>query len=74
VEELDSDSNGKELLPTIYSIGALAINKLKQKVEAGLIMKAVEEPRGVFDYRTAYEIAKKTIASQKEEEKQLQLS
>jgi hypothetical protein len=72
VEGLDSDSYGKELLPNIYSIGALVINKLKQKVEAGLIMKAVEEPKGIFDYKIAYEIAKKTVATQKEE-KQAQL-
>jgi len=72
VEGLDSDSYGKELLPNIYSIGALVINKLKQKVEAGLIMKAVEEPKGIFDYKVAYEIAKKTVATQKEE-KQAQL-
>jgi methylene-tetrahydromethanopterin dehydrogenase len=74
VEGLESDSFGKEILPNVYSIGAQVINKLKQKVEAGLIMKAVEEPSGVFDYRTAYDIAKKTIVSQKEAEKQSQLS
>jgi hypothetical protein len=50
----------------------LVIGKLKQKVEAGLIKKAVEEPKGVFDYKIAYEIAKKTVATQKEE-KQAQL-
>jgi hypothetical protein len=73
VEGLEPDSYGKEILPNVYSIGALVINKLKQKIEEGLIMKAVEESRGIFDYRTAYEIAKKTIAIQKEAEKQLQL-
>jgi hypothetical protein len=72
VEGLDSDAYGKEILPNIYGIGALVIGKLKQKVEAGLIKKAVEEPKGVFDYKIAYEIAKKTVATQKEE-KQAQL-
>jgi methylene-tetrahydromethanopterin dehydrogenase len=72
VEGLDPDAYGKEILPNIYGIGALVIGKLKQKVEAGLIKKAVEEPKGVFDYKIAYEIAKKTVASQKEE-KQAQL-
>jgi methylene-tetrahydromethanopterin dehydrogenase len=72
VEGLDSEANGKEILPNIYGIGALVIGKLKQKVEAGLIKKAVEEPKGVFDYKIAYEIAKKTVATQKEE-KQAQL-
>lgn len=67
VEGLDSENYGKEILPNVYGIGALVIGKLKQKVEAGLIRKGVEESKGVFDYKIAYEIAKKVIAAQKEE-------
>lgn len=67
VEGLDPDTYGKEVVPNVSGIGALVIGKLKHKVEVGLIKKAVEEPKGVFDYRIAYEIAKKTVATQKEE-------
>jgi hypothetical protein len=67
VEGLDSENYGKEILPNVYGIGALVIGKLKQKVEGGLIRKGVEESKGVFDYKIAYEVAKKTIAAQKEE-------
>jgi methylene-tetrahydromethanopterin dehydrogenase len=72
VEGLDPNAYGKEVVPNVYGIGALVIGKLKRKVEVGLIKKAVEEPKGVFDYKIAYEIAKKTVTTQKEE-KQAQL-
>lgn len=61
IEGLESDIDGKEILPNIYGIGALIVGKTKNKIEAGLIRKAAEEPKGVFDYKTAYEIAKKAI-------------
>jgi hypothetical protein len=69
VEGLNPNADGKEMLPNIFGIGALAIGKLKNKVEARLIKKAAEEPKGIFDYRIAYEIAKSTVAAKKEEEK-----
>jgi hypothetical protein len=69
VEGLNPGADGKEILPTVFGIGALTIGKLKNKVEAGLIKKAAEETKGVFDYRIAYEIAKGTIATRKEERK-----
>lgn len=61
VEGLESDAEGKELAPNSFGVGALVIGKLKNKIETSLIAKAAEEPKGVFDYRVAYEIAKKTV-------------
>jgi len=69
VEGLKSKVDGEELIPNVYGIGALAIGKLKIKVEAELIKRAAEEPRGIFDYKIAYEIAKKTILEKLAEEK-----
>jgi len=72
VEGLDSNDDAKEVLPYVFGIGALVIGKLKNKIEVELIRKAAEEAKGVFDYRVAYEIAKKTILEKKQESKQPQ--
>jgi methylene-tetrahydromethanopterin dehydrogenase len=69
VEELKSDANGEEILPNIFGIGALVIGKLKVNIEAKLIKKAAEEAKGIFDYKTAYEIAKKSILEKLKEKK-----
>ena len=60
IEGLESEAEGKEFLPRIFGIGALAIGKLKNAVEVQLIKRAMEEPKGIFDYKMAYDIAKKT--------------
>jgi methylene-tetrahydromethanopterin dehydrogenase len=59
VEGLEFGAEGKEILPRIFGIGALAIGKLKNAVEVELIRRAMEEPKGIFDYKAAYDIAKK---------------
>lgn len=69
VEGLKSKADGEEFLPHIYGIGALAIGKLKNKVEVEMIKKAAEEPKGIFDYKVAYEIAKKLVTEKLEEKK-----
>ncbi|MEM3699569.1 MAG: methylene-tetrahydromethanopterin dehydrogenase N-terminal domain-containing protein [Candidatus Bathyarchaeia archaeon] len=69
VEGLKSKAEGEEILPNIFGIGALAIGKLKNKIEIELIKRAAEEPKGIFDYKTAYEIAKKIISKKMDEEK-----
>jgi methylene-tetrahydromethanopterin dehydrogenase len=72
VEGLDSNSDGKEMLLGILGVGALAIGKLKNKVEVALIKRAAEEPKGIFDFKTAYEIAKKTVVEKFEEKKHVE--
>jgi hypothetical protein len=69
VEGLKSKADGEEILPNIFGIGALAIGKLKNKIEVGLIKRAAGEPKGIFDYEIAYEIAKKVILEKFEEKK-----
>jgi methylene-tetrahydromethanopterin dehydrogenase len=69
VEGLKSEADGEEVLPNVFGIGALAIGKLKNMVEVELIKKAVEEPKGIFDYRLAYDIAKKLMLQKLKEKK-----
>ena len=61
VEGLGSSDDGKELKPGVYGIGALAIGKLKIKIEKEMIKRATLEPQGLFDYAVAYEIGKNSI-------------
>jgi len=58
VEELKPTDEGVEILPGVWGIGALIIGTFKNKVEAELFKRAVESPKGIFDYKVAYEIAK----------------
>jgi hypothetical protein len=60
VEGLDSNDDGKEL-NKVFGIGALAIGKLKIKVETDMIKRATEAPQGLFDYAMAYDLAKAQI-------------
>ncbi len=61
VEGLDSNDDGKELGKGVLGIGALAIGKLKIKVETTMIKKATDAPAGLFDYTMAYDAAKNDI-------------
>jgi methylene-tetrahydromethanopterin dehydrogenase len=69
VEGLKQEADSDEILPNVFGIGALTIGKLKNKVEAELIKKAMEEPKGIFDFRIAYEIAKKAVLEKLQEKK-----
>jgi hypothetical protein len=69
VEGLDSNSDGKEILPYVFGIGALSIGKMKNRIEVELIKRVAEESRGVFDYKTGYEIAKKLTLEKREQKK-----
>jgi len=71
VEGLKSTDENVEILPGVLGIGALAIGTFKNKVEAQLFKRAVESPKGIFDYKVAYEIAKSMVLAklQKSEEK-----
>ncbi|MEM0487840.1 MAG: methylene-tetrahydromethanopterin dehydrogenase N-terminal domain-containing protein [Candidatus Bathyarchaeia archaeon] len=64
VEGLKPTWDGKEILPNVYGIGALAIGALKISIEAKMIKMAAEEPKGIFDYKVAYQIAKEAIVKQ----------
>lgn len=61
VEGLDAEADGERVVSDAFGVGALVVGKLKNKVEAELIRRAAEEPKGIFDYKKAYEIAKKLV-------------
>ena len=61
VEGLGSNDDGKEFKPGVFGIGALAIGKLKIKIETDMIKRATEAPQGLFDYSIAYDIGKTQI-------------
>jgi len=67
VEGLKSTDDKVEFLPGVRGIGALSIGTFKNKVEAQLFKKAVEAPKGIFDYKTAYDIAKSLVLAKLEE-------
>ena len=55
----DSDT---EIYPSIYGTGALAIGRLKSKVEEAILKEASNtNGKKVFDYRYAFETAKKIL-------------
>jgi hypothetical protein len=58
IEGIDPNMDGKEMIPGVYGIGALVIGILKNNIETELIRKALQEPKGIFDFRSAYEIGK----------------
>lgn len=61
VEGLKSTDENVEFSPGIWGIGALSIGTFKNKVEAQLFKRAVEAPKGIFDYKIAYDIAKSMV-------------
>jgi hypothetical protein len=73
VEGLKSETDGEAVLQKIFGIGALAIGKLKNEVEVELIKRATKEPKGIFDYKVAYEIAKKITLEKVEEKKKREI-
>jgi len=69
VEGLRSEADGEEILPNIFGVGALAVGKLKNKIEVELVKRAAEETKGIFGYRMAYEIAKTRVLEKLKEKK-----
>jgi threonine dehydrogenase-like Zn-dependent dehydrogenase len=67
IEGLEPDAEQKITDRTV-GVGGLVIGRIKNKVEAELIRQVAREPKGVFDYRMAYEIAK--IITQKRKKEQ----
>jgi methylene-tetrahydromethanopterin dehydrogenase len=66
VEGLKPSDDGVELKPKVWGIGALAIGTFKNKIEARMLKKAAESPKGIFDYKAAYEIAKSMVSEKLE--------
>lgn len=66
VEGLKPTWDMKEIIPNVFGIGALAIGVLKSAIEAKMIKMAAEEPKGIFDYKIAYQIAKEAVTKKLE--------
>jgi methylene-tetrahydromethanopterin dehydrogenase len=62
VEGLKPSDDNVELRPKVWGVGALAIGIFKNKIEAQVFKKAAESPKGIFDYKAAYEIAKAMVS------------
>lgn len=61
IEGLKPSDEDKEVIPGVYGVGALRIGMLKNSILAELFKLAAKTPKGILDYRAAYEIAKKMI-------------
>jgi methylene-tetrahydromethanopterin dehydrogenase len=70
VEGLKSTDENVEFLPGVWGIGALSIGTFKNKVEAQLFKRAAEAPKGIFDYKIAYDIAKSMVLAKLQKSKQ----
>ncbi|MEM2466007.1 MAG: methylene-tetrahydromethanopterin dehydrogenase N-terminal domain-containing protein [Candidatus Bathyarchaeia archaeon] len=66
VEGLKPTWDIKEIIPNVFGIGALAIGALKSAIEAKMIKMVAEEPKGIFDYKIAYQIAKEVVTKKLE--------
>lgn len=61
IEGLNPSDEDREVVAGVHGVGALRIGQLKNTVLAELFRKAFDAPKGVFDYRAAYEIAKQVV-------------
>jgi methylene-tetrahydromethanopterin dehydrogenase len=62
IEGLKPKENNKEIYPSIFGIGALAIGRLKSEVESSILKDAANtKEKAVFDYKYAFEKAKNIL-------------
>ena len=61
VEGLKPKHSLKEIAPTIYGIGALAVGQLKNRVEREILVTARTAGKGIFDYNYAFTVAQKLL-------------
>jgi len=62
IDGLKPKDSDKEIFPSIFGTGALAIGRLKSKVEEAILKEAsITTGKKVFDYRYAFEKTKKIL-------------
>lgn len=62
IENLKPKDNNKEIYPSIFGIGALALGRLKSNIEANILKEASNtKGKKVFNYNYAFEQAKKIL-------------
>jgi methylene-tetrahydromethanopterin dehydrogenase len=62
IEGLEPGDEDKEVIPGVYGVGALRVGALKNLILVELFKKLAETPKGILDYRAAYEVAKTLIS------------
>jgi methylene-tetrahydromethanopterin dehydrogenase len=62
IEGLEPGDEDKEVIPGVYGVGALRVGVLKNSILVELFKKLAETPKGILDYRAAYEVAKTLIS------------
>ncbi|MFX1425697.1 MAG: NAD(P)-dependent methylenetetrahydromethanopterin dehydrogenase [Promethearchaeota archaeon] len=62
IEGLKPKDNNREIYPTIFGIGALALGRLKSNIEANILKEAsITKGKKIFDYNYAFEEANKIL-------------
>jgi len=61
IEGMKSDDDMREIAPGIFGIGPLAIGKLKHKLEIEILREARKSGKGVYDYNSALQLARKLL-------------
>ena len=66
IKGLKPKDNDKEIYPGVFGIGALALGQLKSNTESKILKKAANtKGKNVFDYNTAFKVAKKILFGEK---------
>ncbi len=62
IKGMKPKDDDKEIYPTVFGIGALALGRLKSVTEGNILKEAVNtKGQKIFDYNIAFEVAKKTL-------------
>ena len=64
VEGIKLKDNMREMMPGIFTIGALAVGNLKHKVEKAILKDAQTSEKELYNYNTALPIARKLLQKQ----------
>ncbi len=58
VEGMKPDDDGREIAPGIFGVGALAVGKLKHKLEIEILREARRNGKKIYDYNYALQLAR----------------
>jgi methylene-tetrahydromethanopterin dehydrogenase len=61
VEGIELKDDMKEMMPGIYTIGALAVGDLKHKLEKEILREARSSGKEVYNYNVALPLARKLL-------------
>lgn len=61
IEGIDPKDDMREMLPGIFTIGALAVGELKHKLEKEILREAKTSGKDVYNYNVALPLARKLL-------------